>query len=284
MGEAYIYIKLACLKLILETKSSLIISMASYILVTGGAGYIGIHSVIELVNKGYNLVIVDNLCNASSESIKRAESITGKEIPFHNIDLLDKSALAKIFSAYKISSVIHFAGLKAVGESCQIPLKYYRVNIVGTLNLLDCMQDAGVHKIVFSSSATVYGEPQYLPLDEKHPVGIGMTNPYGKTKYFIEEILRDFFKANDKFCGVLLRYFNPVGAHESGLIGEDPQGPPNNLMPYVAQVAIGRRPFVSVLGMIITPQMAQESEITSMWLILPMDMWLLLRSWRPLTN
>lgn len=222
--------------------------MASYILVTGGAGYIGIHSVIELVNKGYNLVIVDNLCNASSESIKRAESITGKQIPFHNIDLLDKSALAKIFSAYKISSVIHFAGLKAVGESCQIPLKYYRVNIVGTLNLLDCMQDAGIHKIVFSSSATVYGEPQYLPLDEKHPVGIGMTNPYGKTKYFIEQILRDFFKANDKFCGVLLRYFNPVGAHESGLIGEDPQGPPNNLMPYVAQVAIGRRPFVSVFG------------------------------------
>jgi len=222
--------------------------MDSYILITGGAGYVGVHCVVELVNCGYNLVIIDNLCNASAESLKRAEQITGKQVHFHSVDLLDKTALSKIFSTYKISSVIHCAGLKAVGESVQVPLKYYRVNVGGTLNLLECMQDAGVNRIVFSSSATVYGIPQYLPLDEKHPGGIGMTNPYGKTKYHIEEIIRDFCASDPKFCAVILRYFNPIGAHPSGLIGEDPQGPPNNLMPYVAQVAIGRRPFVSVYG------------------------------------
>jgi len=222
--------------------------MASHILITGGAGYVGVHCVVELVNQGYNLVIIDNLCNASAESLIRAEQITGKKVHFHSIDLLDKSALSEIFSTYKISSVIHCAGLKAVGESVQVPLKYYRVNVGGTLNLLECMKDAGVNRIVFSSSATVYGTPQYLPIDEKHPGGIGMTNPYGKTKYHIEEILRDFCASDPAFCAVILRYFNPIGAHPSGLIGEDPQGPPNNLMPFVSQVAIGRRPFVSVYG------------------------------------
>lgn len=222
--------------------------MTSHILVTGGAGYVGVHSVVELVNSGYELVIVDNLVNASSESLKRAEQITGKKIPFHNVDLLDKTALTNIFTTYKISSVIHFAGLKAVGESVELPLKYYRVNVGGTITLLECMKEAGVNRIVFSSSATVYGEAQYLPLDEKHPGGVGMTNPYGKTKFFIEEILRDVSKSDPDFCAVILRYFNPIGAHPSGLIGEDPQGPPNNLMPYVSQVAIGRRPFVSVFG------------------------------------
>jgi len=218
------------------------------ILVTGGAGYVGVHSVVELVNSGYNLVIIDNLCNASAESLTRAEQITGKKVHYHNVDLLDKPALSQIFSTYTISSVIHFAGLKAVGESVQVPLKYYRVNVGGTLNLLECMKEAGVNHIVFSSSATVYGEPQYLPLDEKHPGGIGMTNPYGKTKFHIEEIIRDVCKSDPEFCAVILRYFNPIGAHPSGLIGEDPRGAPNNLMPYVSQVAIGRRPFVSVYG------------------------------------
>lgn len=222
--------------------------MASYILITGGAGYVGVHCVVELVNSGYNLVIIDNLCNASAESLRRAEEITGKKVHFHSIDLLDKTALSTVFATYNISSVIHCAGLKAVGESVQVPLKYYRVNVGGTLNLLECMKEAGVNRIVFSSSATVYGNPQYLPLDEKHPGGIGMTNPYGKTKFHIEEILRDLCASDPEFCAVILRYFNPIGAHPSGLIGEDPQGPPNNLMPYVSQVAIGRRPFVSVYG------------------------------------
>jgi len=220
----------------------------SFILLTGGAGYVGVHCVVELVNSGYNLVIVDNLCNASAESLKRAEQITGKKVHFHSVDLLDKKALSAIFSTYKISSVIHCAGLKAVGESVQLPLRYYRVNVGGTLNLLECMKEAGVKSIVFSSSATVYGEPQYLPIDENHPCGNGMTNPYGKTKFHIEEMLRDLCKSDPEFCAVLLRYFNPIGAHPSGMIGEDPQGPPNNLMPYVSQVAIGRRPFVSVYG------------------------------------
>lgn len=222
--------------------------MASYILITGGAGYVGVHCVVELVNSGHNLVIVDNYCNSSAESLRRAEQITGKKINFHTVDLLDKTALSQIFSTYNISSVIHFAGLKAVGESVEVPLKYYRVNVGGTLNLLECMKEAGVNRIVFSSSATVYGKPQYLPLDENHPGGIGMTNPYGKTKFHIEEILRDLCGSDPDFCAVILRYFNPIGAHPSGLIGEDPRGPPCNLMPYVAQVAIGRRPFVSVYG------------------------------------
>lgn len=220
----------------------------SYILVTGGAGYVGVHCVVELINAGYNLVIIDNLCNASAESLKRAEQITGKPVHFHSVDLLDKTALSAIFSQYAISSVIHCAGLKAVGESVQVPLKYYRVNVGGTLNLLECMKEAGVNELVFSSSATVYGEPQYLPLDESHPCGIGMTNPYGKTKFHIEEMLQDLCKSDPQFSAVLLRYFNPIGAHPSGLIGEDPQGAPNNLMPYVSQVAVGRRPFVSVFG------------------------------------
>lgn len=217
------------------------------ILVTGGAGFVGTHSVIELIEAGYSVVVLDNLANASMESIKRVEEITGKSIPSYSVDLLDKAALSDLFSKHKFSSVIHFAGLKAVGESCQLPLLYYKNNIGGTINLLEVMKEKGVKNLIFSSSATVYGSPQYLPIDEKHPVG-GCTNPYGKTKYFIEEILRDLHKAEPDWNIIMLRYFNPVGAHKSGKIGEDPQGIPNNLMPFIAQVAVGKRAELSVYG------------------------------------
>ncbi|CAH1774826.1 unnamed protein product, partial [Owenia fusiformis] len=183
----------------------------------------------------------------SRESIKRVEEITGQSITFYRVDLLDRPSLEDVFNNHNFSSVIHFAGLKAVGESCVLPLSYYKNNIEGTITLLEVMKKFGVKNLVFSSSATVYGEPQYLPLDEKHPVG-GATNPYGKTKYFIEEIIKDLCTAEPEWNAVLLRYFNPVGAHKSGKIGEDPQGPPNNLMPYIAQVAVGRRPQLSVYG------------------------------------
>lgn len=217
------------------------------ILVTGGAGFVGTHSVIELIEAGYSVVVLDNLANASMESIKRVEEITEKSIPSYSVDLLDKAALSDLFSKHKFSSVIHFAGLKAVGESCQLPLLYYKNNIGGTINLLEVMKEKGVKNLIFSSSATVYGSPQYLPIDEKHPVG-GCTNPYGKTKYFIEEILRDLHKAEPDWNIIMLRYFNPVGAHKSGKIGEDPQGIPNNLMPFIAQVAVGKRAELSVYG------------------------------------
>ncbi|XP_022319879.2 UDP-glucose 4-epimerase-like [Crassostrea virginica] len=217
------------------------------ILVTGGAGFVGSHSVIELIEAGYSVVVLDNLANASMESIKRVEEITGKTIPSFSVDLLDKTALGDLFSKYKFCSVIHFAGLKAVGESCQLPLLYYKNNVGGTINLLEVMKEKGVKNIIFSSSATVYGSPQYLPIDEKHPVG-GCTNPYGKTKFFIEEILRDLHKAEPDWNIIMLRYFNPVGAHKSGKIGEDPQGIPNNLMPFIAQVAVGKRAELSVYG------------------------------------
>nr|XP_022319879.1 UDP-glucose 4-epimerase-like [Crassostrea virginica]XP_022319880.1 UDP-glucose 4-epimerase-like [Crassostrea virginica] len=217
------------------------------ILVTGGAGFVGSHSVIELIEAGYSVVVLDNLANASMESIKRVEEITGKTIPSFSVDLLDKAALGDLFSKYKFCSVIHFAGLKAVGESCQLPLLYYKNNVGGTINLLEVMKEKGVKNIIFSSSATVYGSPQYLPIDEKHPVG-GCTNPYGKTKFFIEEILRDLHKAEPDWNIIMLRYFNPVGAHKSGKIGEDPQGIPNNLMPFIAQVAVGKRAELSVYG------------------------------------
>ncbi|XP_062575729.1 UDP-glucose 4-epimerase-like [Saccostrea cucullata] len=217
------------------------------ILVTGGAGFVGTHSVIELIEAGYSVVVLDNLANASMESIKRVEEITGKSIPSYSVDLLDRTALSDLFSKHKFSSVIHFAGLKAVGESCQLPLLYYKNNIGGTINLLEVMKEKGVKNLIFSSSATVYGSPQYLPIDEKHPVG-GCTNPYGKTKYFIEEILRDLHKAEPDWNIIMLRYFNPVGAHKSGKIGEDPQGIPNNLMPFIAQVAVGKRAELSVYG------------------------------------
>ncbi|XP_048759990.2 UDP-glucose 4-epimerase-like [Ostrea edulis] len=217
------------------------------ILVTGGAGFVGSHSVIELIEAGYSVVVMDNLANASMESIKRVEEITGKSIPCHSIDLLDKPALLDLFSKHKFTSVIHFAGLKAVGESCQLPLLYYKNNVGGTVSLLEVMKEKGVKNMIFSSSATVYGSPQYLPIDEKHPVG-GCTNPYGKTKYFIEEILRDLHKAEPDWNIIMLRYFNPVGAHKSGKIGEDPQGIPNNLMPFISQVAVGKRAELSVYG------------------------------------
>lgn len=217
------------------------------ILVTGGAGFVGSHSVIELIEAGYSVVVMDNLANASMESIKRVEEITGKSIPSYSVDLLDKPALSDLFNKHKFTSVIHFAGLKAVGESCQLPLLYYKNNVGGTVNLLEVMKEKGVKNLIFSSSATVYGSPQYLPIDEKHPVG-GCTNPYGKTKYFIEEILRDLHKAEPDWNIIMLRYFNPVGAHKSGKIGEDPQGIPNNLMPFIAQVAVGKRAELSVYG------------------------------------
>eukprot|EP00049_Salpingoeca_infusionum_P009907 m.168453 g.168453 ORF g.168453 m.168453 type:complete len:343 (+) comp14477_c1_seq3:576-1604(+) len=219
----------------------------SCVLVTGGAGYIGTHTVIQLIAAGHDVVIVDNLCNSSLEAIKRVEQIIGQPVTFYEVDMMDKAAMQAVFDKHTFTSCIHFAGLKAVGESSKIPLKYYHNNITGTLILLELMEKAGVRNIVFSSSATVYGDPQRLPIDEAHPVG-GCTNPYGKTKYFIEEILADYAKANPDWNIVLLRYFNPVGAHKSGLIGEDPKGIPNNLLPFVSQVAIGRREKVSVFG------------------------------------
>jgi len=217
------------------------------VLVTGGAGYIGSHTVVELLEAGYDVVVLDSLVNSCTESLKRVEEITGKKVTFMKVDLLDKEATQEVFKKYKFTKVLHFAGLKAVGESVELPLLYYHNNITGTLNLLEVMKEYQVKNIVFSSSATVYGTPQYLPVDESHPVG-GCTNAYGKTKYFIEEILADLCVSDKTWNVVLLRYFNPVGSHKSGRIGEDPQGPPNNLMPYVAQVAVGRRKELSVYG------------------------------------
>ncbi|XP_072836127.2 UDP-glucose 4-epimerase [Pogona vitticeps] len=227
--------------------------MSEKILVTGGAGYIGSHCVLELVEAGYTPVVIDNFHNAIRggnalpESVRRVQEIVGKEIPFQELDVLDQAGLQDLFQKHRFSAVIHFAGLKAVGESVQIPLEYYKVNLTGTIRLLETMKAHGVKNIVFSSSATVYGDPAYLPLDEKHPVG-GCTNPYGKSKYFIEEMIKDLCKAEPDWNAILLRYFNPIGAHKSGKIGEDPQGIPNNLMPYVAQVAVGRREYLNVFG------------------------------------
>ncbi|XP_056412579.1 UDP-glucose 4-epimerase [Hyla sarda] len=227
--------------------------MAEKVLVTGGAGYIGSHCVIELIEAGYEPVVIDNFHNAIRgtnglpESLLRVQDIVGKKIEFEEVDLLDQAALNSLFDKYKFSAVMHFAGMKAVGESVQKPLLYYKVNLTGTIQLLEVMNSHGVKKIVFSSSATVYGDPEYLPIDEKHPVG-GCTNPYGKTKYFIEEMIQDLCKAEGDWGAILLRYFNPIGAHVSGRIGEDPQGIPNNLMPYVSQVAVGRREYLNVFG------------------------------------
>ncbi|PWA16363.1 hypothetical protein CCH79_00004647 [Gambusia affinis] len=254
--------------------------MAEKVLVTGGAGYIGSHCVVELIEAGYQPVVVDNYSNAVrgegnvAESIRRIEKLLNTSIEFHELDLLDRPALEKLFNKHSFSAVMHFAGLKAVGESVEQPLRYYRVNLTASMNLMEVMQAHKVHNLVFSSSATVYGDPQHLPIDEQHPVG-ACTNPYGKTKYFIEEMIKDHCKSEKVLIGalkesqtctvapcrkitvascvqnwnaVLLRYFNPIGAHASGQIGEDPQGIPNNLMPYVAQVAVGRRPFLNVFG------------------------------------
>ena len=217
------------------------------ILITGGAGYIGSHTLIELDKAGYEFVVYDNLSNSSKESIKRVEKIVNKTISFEQGDIRDKESLRKVFTEYKIDSVIHFAGLKAVGESVAKPIEYYDNNVSGTLKLLEVMKEFNCKKIVFSSSATVYGDPHTTPIKETFPTG-ATTNPYGQTKYFIEEILKDLYVSDNEFKIAILRYFNPVGAHESGLIGEDPNGIPNNLMPFIAQTAVGKREILSVFG------------------------------------
>lgn len=218
------------------------------ILVTGGAGYIGSHTVIELINHGHS-VIVDSFANSSEEVIKRLKEITGKEVIYYKGDVADKDFLRRIFDEHTINAVIHFAGLKAVGESSADPLLYYRTNIDTTLSLCEVMKEHGVHRLVFSSSATVYGVPQENPYKEdNHPTGQNVTNPYGQTKYMIEQILRDLAASDNKWQITTLRYFNPIGAHPSGKIGEDPSGIPNNLMPFIAQVAVGRRDKLKVFG------------------------------------
>lgn len=217
------------------------------ILVTGGAGYIGSHTVVELLESRYGVVVVDNLSNSNKESMNRVKKITGKSPVFYEADVRDRAAMEKIFTENKIDYVIHFAGLKAVGESCVKPIEYYDNNLYGTLVLLEVMREHGCKKIVFSSSATVYGTPEKLPLDESCRTG-GTTNPYGTSKYFQEIMLNDVYKADNEWTVVLLRYFNPVGAHPSGLIGEDPRGIPNNLTPYIAKVAIGELKEVGVFG------------------------------------
>ena len=217
------------------------------ILVTGGAGFIGSHTCVELLNAGYDIVVVDNYYNASPKALERVKELTGKDFKSYNCDVRDSEGMDKIFKENKIDAVIHFAGLKAVGESCQKPIEYYDNNIGGTLKLCDVMRNNGCKNIVFSSSATVYGMNNVSPLKETMKTG-GTTNPYGTTKYMIEIILEDIYKSDNEWNVTLLRYFNPIGAHESGRIGENPNGIPNNLMPYITQVAIGKRPYLSVYG------------------------------------
>ncbi len=217
------------------------------ILVTGGAGFIGSHTCVELLNAGYEIVVVDNYYNSNPKSLERVKELTGKDFKSYECDIRDSKGMDKIFKENKIDAVIHFAGLKAVGESCQKPIEYYDNNIGGTLKLCDVMRNNGCKNIVFSSSATVYGMKNVSPLKETMKTG-GTTNPYGTTKYMIEIILEDIYKSDNEWNVTLLRYFNPIGAHESGRIGENPSGIPNNLMPYITQVAIGKRPFLSVYG------------------------------------
>ena len=217
------------------------------ILVTGGAGFIGSHTCVELLNAGYEIVVVDNYYNANPKSLERVKELTGKDFKSYECDIRDSEGMYKIFKENKIDAVIHFAGLKAVGESCQKPIEYYDNNIGGTLKLCDVMRNNGCKNIVFSSSATVYGMNNVSPLKETMKTG-GTTNPYGTTKYMIEIILEDIYKSDNEWNVTLLRYFNPIGAHESGRIGENPNGIPNNLMPYITQVAIGKRPYLSVYG------------------------------------
>ncbi len=216
------------------------------ILVTGGAGYIGSHTCVELLRAGRDIVVFDNFCNSHPESLKRVESISGRKVILVEGDIRDQGAVTNVLRQYHCTAVIHFAGLKAVGESVEKPLEYYDNNVIGTHRLLRAMSECGVKTLVFSSSATVYGEPQRLPLTEDHP--LSATNPYGRTKLVIEDMLRDLYRSDPSWRIGILRYFNPVGAHESGLIGEDPQGIPNNLMPFVAQVAVGRREQLMVWG------------------------------------
>ena len=217
------------------------------ILVTGGAGYIGSHTCVELLNAGYDVVIVDNLYNSNAKAVDRIRQITGKELVFYETDMKDREALDRIFSEEKVDAVIHFAGYKAVGESVQKPMEYYSNNISGTLTLTKVMQEHGVKNIIFSSSATVYGDPAFVPITEDCPKGT-CTNPYGWTKWMLEQILTDIHTSDPSWNVILLRYFNPIGAHSSGLIGEDPKGIPNNLLPYVAQIAIGKLPCIGVFG------------------------------------
>ncbi|MCP3941296.1 MAG: UDP-glucose 4-epimerase GalE [Desulfobacteraceae bacterium] len=216
------------------------------ILVTGGAGYIGSHTCVELLKKNYDVVVLDNFSNSCEESLNRVQNITRKKLSFYEADLLKPSDIHQVFKDHKIDAVIHFAGLKAVGESVTIPLKYYHNNLTGTFNLLSAMDQFNVKNLVFSSSATVYGDPTTLPITEEFP--LCATNPYGRTKLIIEEVLQDLYQSDKSWSIALLRYFNPVGAHESGQIGEDPQGLPNNLMPYISQVAVGLLPRLSVFG------------------------------------
>ena len=216
------------------------------VLVTGGAGYIGSHTCVELLNVGHEVFVIDNLCNGHEIALDRVRGITNQDLRFINADIRDLITLDNIFNTYKPEAVIHFAGLKAVGESVANPLMYYDVNVGGSVSLLTAMSKAGCNNIVFSSSATVYGKPHYLPYDEEHPTN--PVNPYGRTKLIIENIIRDSIKVDSKRRGTILRYFNPVGAHESGQIGEDPIGIPNNLMPYIAQVADGRREYLNIFG------------------------------------
>lgn len=217
------------------------------ILVVGGAGYIGSHTCVELLQSGHEVVVLDNFCNSKMESLRRVGKITGKPVPVIEADIRDRDALREVFCSQAVDSVIHFAGLKAVGESVDQPLRYYDNNVSGTLTLCEVMSEQGVRNIVFSSSATVYGDPHAVPIHEDFPVG-GTTNPYGTSKLMIEQILRDLHASDPTWRIGILRYFNPVGAHESGLIGEDPNGIPNNLMPFIAQVAVGRREYLQVFG------------------------------------
>lgn len=220
--------------------------MGHRILVTGGAGYIGSHTCVELLEQGDEVIVIDNLDNSSAESLARVEALTGKKPTFHQVDLLDTEKVDAIFAESNIESVIHFAGLKAVGESNEVPLRYYENNVSGTLSLMKIMGKYGVKNLVFSSSATVYGEPQSVPIFENFP--LSATNPYGRSKLMVEDILRDFAKANGDWNICILRYFNPIGAHKSGQIGEDPRGIPNNLLPYISQVAVGKLKQLSVFG------------------------------------
>ena len=216
------------------------------ILVTGGAGYIGSHTCVELLEKGYNVIVVDNLCNSSEESLERVKKITGKDLKFYNVDCCDYASFETVFKENTVDAVIHFAGLKAVGESVSKPLMYYQNNLISTLNLIELMEKYNCNNLVFSSSATVYGDPISVPIYETFDLKV--TNPYGRTKLMIEDMLRDYCKVNNGKNVALLRYFNPIGAHPSGMIGEDPNGIPNNLVPYITQTAIGKRKALGVFG------------------------------------
>ncbi|MCY9664522.1 UDP-glucose 4-epimerase GalE [Paenibacillus alginolyticus] len=216
------------------------------VLVTGGAGYVGSHTCLELLNAGYEIVVVDNLCNSSSESLRRVNEVTGKDFKFYQIDLLDRQSLEDVFKQNKIEAVVHFAGLKAVGESVRLPLRYYHNNITGTLVLCELMQEYAVKRMIFSSSATVYGMSESVPISEKSP--LGATNAYGRTKLIIEEIMQDVYVSDPNWSIAILRYFNPIGAHSSGRLGEDPNGIPNNLMPFITQVAVGGLKELQIYG------------------------------------